>query len=137
MEAQTQATTIYDVTRDPQGISVALAELLEESFCRSRVACDFADEGTAQRIDSSMPQRTLSPGYYKVASFLFWLEERVKARTITAGFLAFEMEGVAQVTAARGEFATKHPKCNACGAAQDSRFAAECHACHAKFTRSN
>jgi hypothetical protein len=131
------ACAIYDVERDPKGIAIALAELLEESFASSRVASSFetADEETERRITASLPLRTLSPGYYKLATYLFWLSERVQPRALCGQLAMFEMEGMIAVQQARQEQLVKHPKCSACGALQDGKFAAQCHACHAKFKR--
>lgn len=135
-----QETQIWDVTRDQDGLAIALGELLEESFARSRVGGQYADAYTRDRIAASLPQRTLSPGYYRMAEHFFWLERRVKAHALAASnlvtqFFAFEMEGLVLADAAHDEFSSKHPKCSGCGAHQDSRFASECHACRASFRR--
>jgi hypothetical protein len=139
-----QAASIYDVARDPKGLELAMAEILEEDFCSERVRgmMDAADEETELRVATSLPRRTLSPGYYKMAVYLFWLEARIKAGAFMpggsaalSGLLAFEMEGVSQVVRARNEHQGKHPRCQGCGAAQDSRFSVECYSCRMKFRR--
>lgn len=129
------AGVAYDTTRDPKGLALALAELLEEGFVRARVICDHADEYTQRRIESAIPQRTLSPGYYHMAEHFLWLSRRMKLRALSSALLAFEMEGLAMVETAEAEFASKHPTCSACGARQDTRWNTECHACHVKFRR--
>jgi hypothetical protein len=128
---------MLDTTRDFEGVAMAMDELLEEEFVRGRVAPSLShcDEDTERRIADTLPPRTLSPGYYKLAQYCFWLRDRLTAGTVSRRCLAFEAEGIAVAERVKSEFLVRHPKCSACGALQDSRFSQSCHACHAKFTK--
>lgn len=125
-----------DVTRDSVGLKQALGELLEESYAFSRVrrTLDRSSDESRERQIARLPGRSLSPGYYKLAEYIFWLEERIKAGIRFDRLDAFEMEGLTMLLRARGDFEYNHPTC-ACGAHQDSRFELQCHACGIEFQK--
>ncbi len=125
-----------DVARDQAGVEMALRELCEEDFAFSRVRRNFeqSDGENRDHILSSLPNRLLSPGYYKWASYVRWLDERIKAGMHFARLTDAEMEGLVALARARGGFEYAHPTC-ACGAYQETRFATKCHACGLEFHR--
>jgi hypothetical protein len=126
-----------DVTRDQAGLRTAVREMLERSFAESRVRrsmFDAGDEG-AERIYGSLPPLTLSPGYYRRAEFLLWLEKRKEQGLVAAPWLLAESDGLVAVAEARGEFERLHPSCGVCGALQESQFATSCCGCGTQFAR--
>lgn len=130
---------MIDVARDREGVRMALEEIFEEDFLHSRLARELenANEQTRQRIEERMPVRTLSPGYYSLALHLVATEQLFKAGiSFGVGAIAdFEAAGLVALARAREAFGTRHPACSACGAHQQNRFGAECHACGIKFRR--
>jgi hypothetical protein len=126
-----------DVTRDAEGLRQAVGQLLERGFVESRVSrsLDDADEGSGERMFGSLPPLTLSPGYYKRAEFLLWLEEQKKVGVATTDWTLSEADGLVAVAQARREFERNHPPCGVCGALQDSPFAVSCCKCGTKFVR--
>lgn len=126
-----------DVTRDLEGIQQAIADLLEEAFVWSRVApsMDGAAEGTRERMMGTLPPRKLSPGYYRIAQYLLWLEERIRVCVPVSWLPAADADGLCVLARARAQFENNHPTCSVCGAPQDSRFATSCHQCGAEFKR--
>jgi hypothetical protein len=130
---------VIDVVRDQEGVRMALEEIFEEDFVRSRVdqESEGANEETRERMARQIPARTLSPGYYEFALHLLRLETEAKAGIpIAAAEVAnFEAAGLVALERARGGFDRRHPPCSACGAAQQNRFTPQCHACGTKFHR--
>jgi hypothetical protein len=126
-----------ETTRDVEGLKQALRELLEEAFSLSRVekSMEGANEAAQQRMLASLPPRTLSPGYYKAAEYLLWLEQHLEVGAPAGTMVAWEADGLCVVARARDEFEREHPACGACGALQDSRWMAKCCACGAEFRR--
>jgi hypothetical protein len=124
-----------DITRDGEGLRQALSELLEHSFASSRVARSLldADEGSQERMFGSLPQLTLSPGYYKRAEFLLWLEKQKEIGVVAAPWAHSEAVGLMAVKEARSIFERNHPPCGICSALQDSPFALSCCACGTEF----
>jgi hypothetical protein len=57
---------MIDVVQDAEGVRMALEEIFEEDFVRSRIDHESAgaDEQTRERMAFQIPPRTLSPGYY-------------------------------------------------------------------------
>jgi hypothetical protein len=126
-----------DVTRDMEGLRQAISELLEQGFAQARVtrSLDDSDDDGRERIFGSLPALTLSPGYYKAAEYLFWLEKCKKTGLAEGAFTLPEAEGLMALGEARAEFERNHPPCGVCSALQDSPFATSCHKCSAEFTR--
>lgn len=130
---------MIDVVRDLEGVRMALEEIFEQGYVRSRIAqqLDGADEATRARMEERVPPRTLSPGYYTFAEHLLALEAKHNAGiTYSLGDLAdFELDGLREIGRARDGHSGRHPACSACGANQQNRFPVQCHACGAKFQR--
>lgn len=126
-----------DVTRDAEGLVKAVEGLLERGYAASRVSrsIDSSDESTQDRMLGSLPQLTLSPGYYKCAEYLLWLE-KCKATGLAQGdFTMAEAEGLMAVAQARSTFERNHPPCGVCGALQETMFAMSCCKCGIEFMR--
>jgi hypothetical protein len=134
---QQPVARLFDVMRDQEGIRLACIELLEESFIRSLVSSSYAT-GTAEsqaRMESAVPPREMSPGYYRCADYMMWLEERCTVARLN--LLAFESDGLVQFKGARSEFGFRHPSCGGCGTRQEQHFFASCRGCGMKFQRSD
>jgi len=126
-----------EVTRDEEGLRQAIIELLEQGFAHGRVArsLDDSDGDGRDRILGSLPPLTLSPGYYKRAEYLLWLEKCKKYALIDGPFTVMEADGLMAVADARAEFERNHPPCGICGVFQDSPFATSCHKCGTEFIK--
>ncbi|MGO8759364.1 MAG: hypothetical protein ACLQG3_14690 [Terracidiphilus sp.] len=128
-----------DVTRDMEGLRQALSEMLERGYAQSRVSrsLDSADENGGERIFGSLPGITLSPGYYKRAEYLLWLEKCKSTGLLDqmGGLTMPEADGLMAVAEARAEFERNHPPCGVCGARQESPFATSCCKCNTEFVR--
>jgi len=122
---------MIDVTRDQEGLIQAVQELLEEEFAFSRVRriFDAAEGEEREHALRSLPPRLLSPGYYRWAAYLLWLEQRTE---FLSRLDAAEMEGLVAVKRARGQWESQHPACP-CGARQESRFQSHCMSCGLTF----
>lgn len=125
-----------DVTRDGEGLRQALGEMLERGFAQSRIArsLDDASDG-GERMFGSLPPLTLSPGYYKRAEYLLWLDKIRNAGITRDGYTLAEAEGLVAVVEARAEFERNHPPCGICGALQETPFATSCCKCGTEFAR--
>ncbi len=130
---------MIDVVRDHEGVRQALEEIFEEDFVRARIEREFANvtPETRARLESRLPARTLSPGYYRFAQHLFYLDAERKAGIAFAPdtLAAFELDGLIALDRARSEFEHKHPACSSCGTRQENRFSPECCGCAVKFRR--
>jgi hypothetical protein len=130
---------VIDVVRDSEGVRMALEEIFEEDYVRASLEREFAGANveTRARLESRIPARTLSPGYYRFAQHLFHLDAQRKASVVFASgdLAAFELDGLIALDRARGEFERRHPACSSCGARQPNRFAPECCECGVKFRR--
>jgi hypothetical protein len=126
-----------DVTRDSAGLRQAVRELLERGFAESRISAslDDADDDGQERMFGSLPPLTLSPGYYKRAEFLLWLEEQKKVGVTGGDWQLSEAEGLVAVAQARQEFERLHPACGTCGALQDGQFSTSCCRCGVEFMK--
>ena len=126
-----------DVTRDQARLKKAALELLEQGFASSRSfrSLELMDESTKERIAASLPPLTLSPGYYKRAQFLFWLENYKKTGLATGEYALAEADGLMAVAEARAEFERNHPPCGVCSALQESPFATSCCRCGTEFLK--
>ena len=126
-----------DITRDAEGLRMALSELLEESFARARVtrSLDSSDEGSTDRIYRSLPPLTLSPGYYRRAQYLLLLEKLKESGLIGVAFSLSESEGLIALAEARAAFERNHPPCGVCSAYQDSPFETSCYKCGTQFMK--
>ena len=128
-----------DVTRDMYGLRQALSEMLERGFAQSRISrsLDSSDEGGGDRMFGSLPPLTLSPGYYKRADYLLWLEKCKNAGLLEqmGGLTMAEADGLLAVAETRAAFERSHPPCGVCGARQESPFATSCCKCNTEFTR--
>jgi hypothetical protein len=130
---------VIDVWKDAEGVRIALEEIFEEDYVRSRVNREQtgASEETRERLASQVPPRTLSPGYYVFASHLLCLEEE---KEVGVGFSSgeltcHEVRGLVALSRARLAFKSRHPPCGTCGAHQQNRFGTECVSCGIKFQR--
>jgi len=125
------------VMRDAEGLIQALNELLEQGFAQARVtrSIDDSDDAGRERIFGSLPPLTLSPGYYKQAGYLLWLEKCKSTGLATGEFTLAEADGLIAVAEARAQFERNHPPCGVCSALQDSPFATSCHKCGTDFMR--
>jgi NADH pyrophosphatase NudC (nudix superfamily) len=130
---------VIDVVQDAEGVRMALEEIFEEDFVRSRIDRESAgaDKQTRERMACQISPRTLSPGYYCFAQHLLHLEGEQKAGiTFAAGDLAaFEVFGLLALGSARTAFESRHPACSACGARQQNRFGVQCSNCGIKFRK--
>jgi hypothetical protein len=130
---------VIDVVNDAQGVRIALEEIFEEDYARSRISSslDGAKEETRIRMLAQVPPRTLSPGYYSFAEHLLRLEAQKEIGVTFAPerLARYEVSGLVELRAARMAFKAKHPECSTCGARQQNRFGAECHCCGVKFQR--
>lgn len=126
-----------DVTRDAAGLVKAVSELLERGYAASRISrsLDSSDESCGERMFGSLPQLTLSPGYYKRAEYLLWLEKCRKNGLSESALSLAEAEGLMAVAQARGEFERNHPPCGVCGALQETTFATSCCKCGIEFMK--
>ena len=130
---------MIDVVRDLEGVRMALEAIFEEDFVRGRIELQAggASAETRARMEWQIPQRTLSPGYYRYADHLFRLdaERRAGVGFASAELAAFEADGLVVLDRARHAFEHRHPSCGACGIRQENRFSPECCGCHVKFRR--
>lgn len=130
---------MIDVVRDEEGVRQALEDLFEEDLARARIErqTENADPRTKERMLAQLPQRKLSPGYYRFAEHLLRLESEQRAGIgFAAGSLSgFEADGLLTLQRARGAFNFRHPPCSACGVHQPTRFGVECSRCGVKFRR--
>src|ERR1017187_3632430 len=115
----------------------ALLDLFEESFTwlREKPPGKKADAAELARIESTLAPRLLSPGYYKLAQYLLWLEARMKAGVSIKEMTAGEADGLCAVVQARNEWERGHPPCSKCGDRQDTRFALMCWSCGQEFQK--
>jgi hypothetical protein len=129
----------FDVARDMEGVRHALEEIFEEDFVRAHI--DRESQGAAPetrlRMERQIPRRTLSPGYYRWAEHLLFLDSIRKAGILLgAGDLtANEVQGLVALDRARVQFGYKRPTCPGCGMHQENRFGIECRGCGFKFQR--
>lgn len=130
---------MIDVVNDAEGVRMALEEIFEEDYVRSRIGRELegASEQTRERMAGQVPPRTLSPGYYEFGLHLLWLEDERNAGIgfSAAALAAFEVRGLVALGRARTAFDGRHPKCGSCGARQQNRFSTECLNCGVKFRR--
>ena len=124
-------------TCDAEGLRQAISELLEQAYAGARVSrsLDDSDDDGRERIFGSLPPLTLSPGYYKCAEYLLWLEKCKNTGLAQSDFTMAEASGLMAVAEARAEFERNHPPCGVCGALQESVFATTCCKCGTEFTR--
>jgi hypothetical protein len=115
----------------------ALLDLFEEGFCWQREAPRGKEVDAAElaRIEGTLAPRLLSPGYYKLAEYLLWLEARLKVGVPIAAMTTVEADGLCAVARARNEWERGHPTCAKCGERQDTRFALMCWSCGCEFAK--
>jgi hypothetical protein len=126
-----------NVWNDAEGVRMALEEIFENDFARSRIRGEGANAETLARMELQIPPRTLAWGYYRAGEHLLYLESLQQAGVVfpARDLAAFEAEGLLSLKRARSGFESKHPACSACGARQQNRFGRECPACGSKFQR--
>lgn len=128
---------MIDVVRDDEGVRIALEEIFEEDFVCARIdrEAEGASAETRARMESRIPPRTLSPGYYEFGFHLLRLEDAHKAGIVfsAADLTAYEVAGLVTLRAARAVFESQHPACPGCGVRQQNRFSVACHNCSTKF----
>ncbi|QHN04429.1 hypothetical protein FTO74_14430 [Granulicella sp. WH15] len=125
------------VERDAEGLQLALRALFEEALILHRMdsILRLADKATRDRAAEELPERELSPGYYRRAAYLLELSTTlelgvpVDPSTITRS----DVIGLQAVRNARQEYEYDHPACEACGERQDNRFLKQCFKCATKF----
>jgi len=83
----------------------------------------------------SLPERKLSPGFYRLGEYLLWLEQNIRATVPFESMAAFEAQGLCVLSRARNDFESNHPPCGRCGELQDGRFALMCWSCGLEFKR--
>lgn len=129
----------FDPARDTKGLAIAIREILEEDFARGEIErqAEQASAATRARLLAQIPPRTLSPGYYRFADHLLWIEGEHRAGIILAAreLAAVEAIGLRTLIRARSDFEYAHPACGGCGVRQRHRFCVECSACGIKFRR--
>jgi hypothetical protein len=125
------------VESDYENVRVAVGELLEE-FYRADVGASFeeavAHAANADALRDAAVSRSLSPGYYEWAQYLFYLDRfRVAGVQFTFRDLAEEdLLGMAIVNEERRKFSQSHPPCPACGTLNEAaRFS--CRNCGKNF----
>jgi hypothetical protein len=127
-----------DVTQDRKALTLAIGELLEDQFAFSRVRRIFesADGDDRDHALASLPDRTLSPGFYRWAEYLIWLEERIKVAPIPtwATLSGCEMDGLVLLKNERRAWESRHPACP-CGSRMESRFVPACPECGLEFRK--
>lgn len=129
------------VDQDAEGLRLAVRELFEESFAHESVRPVLEllgdNEHERERVMASLPERTLSPGYYDRSAYLLELGSAIEAGAhYTAATLArVDVLGLEAVRRAKSQFEYDHPSCSACGTRQENRFAAQCRSCRVKFIR--
>jgi hypothetical protein len=130
---------VIDVVQDSEGVRMALEEIFEEDYVRSRIDVESAGASaeTRERMSGQIPPRTLSPGYYVFALHLLRLDCQRKAGIVFAAsqLACHEADGLVALDRARVAFESRHPPCSGCGARQANRFAQECCGCGIKFRR--
>ncbi len=128
---------MIDVWKDVEGVRMALEEIFDGDFARSRIRSEGANAETVERMESRIPTRTLAWGYYHMGEHILRLEALQQAGIVfTARDLAsFEAEGLLALRRARSAFNSRHPECSACGLRQANRYGQECPRCGAKFQR--
>jgi hypothetical protein len=128
-----------DVWHDTEGVRMALEEIFEEDFVRSRIHSEAsgADPETLARMERQVPPRTLAWGYYRFGEYLLHLDALKRAGVVFAArdLAAFEAEGILALHRARSAFEGRHPACSSCGIRQQNRFGFECAGCGVKFQR--
>jgi hypothetical protein len=127
----------FELARDEAGLKQALMELFEESLASARMASSLetSDEWNRERMLSSLPQRKLSPGFYRFGGYLLWLERGIQVGAPIDGMTSFEATGLRALSEARNEFERKHPPCGRCGELQDGRFVLMCWNCGMEFNK--
>src|ERR1035437_107105 len=126
-----------NVWNDAEGVRMALEEIFESDFARSRIRDEGANAETLARMELQIPPRTLAWGYYSAGEHLLHLESLQQAVVVfpARDLTGFEAEGLLALRRARAGFENRHPSCSACGARQQNRFGQQCHACGSKFQR--
>jgi hypothetical protein len=127
----------FELARDERGLKEALLSLFEESLAFSRMesALNTSGDDDRERMVRSLPERTLSPGFYRVGEYLLWLDRHLRLQVPCERMQAFEAEGLCILAQARAEFERNHPPCHKCGELQDGRFALMCWSCGTEFKR--
>jgi len=127
------------VARDTEGLRMAALGLLEEAYQRECIksAVQRADAETRARALDDMDPRTLSPGYYGQAAYLFDLATMFELGISygPADLTREDVIGLVAIRSAKAEFEREHPSCPRCGVRQDNCFTAQCRGCHMKLRR--
>jgi hypothetical protein len=126
---------VIDVWKDAEGVRMALEEIFESDFVRSRIRDEGASQETIERMERLVPPRTLAWGYYRFGEHLLHLEALQQAGIGPAAgdLAACEADGLLALRRARTAFEARHPACNSCGERQQNRFGRECPGCGSKF----
>ena len=127
----------FELVRDGDAVKQALICLFEESLAwhRLKPTLESTDEADRELQLQSLPERKLSPGFYRLAEYLMWLGARMQATALRLDLLSFEAEGLCILSQARSEFESNHPPCGRCGEMQDSRMSLMCWCCGQEFKR--
>ena len=128
---------VIQVERDGEGLQMALLWLLEEALVRGRIAKAIAaaSDHEVARLEAEIPDRELSPGYFKRAGYLLDLSTQLELGIPMdpASFTASDIIGIRAVRSARAEFEREHPGCPRCGERQDNNVMRVCWACNTKL----
>lgn len=128
--------THIQIERDGHGLQQAVLSLFEESLVRhrNRTAMERAkdDPETLDALESEIPERELTPGYFARASYLIDLQNKIEMRFPMDAATLTEADwiGVRAVATARAEFEREHPGCPRCGERQDNRHMRVCPFCN-------
>ncbi|HWR17117.1 MAG TPA: hypothetical protein VN577_19970 [Terriglobales bacterium] len=129
---------MIEVAKDYEGLSIAARELLEEELHapdddRTRKSAEQAANREAV-LRSLKERRTLSPGYYVRARYLFDLDRKMTVIQFgLSDVTPSEINGVLAIRQAKNKFLSDHPECPYCGALQMYSNVPQCRRCRKKF----
>lgn len=130
-------SNVIQVERDGEGLQMALLWLLEEALVRGRIAKAVAasSDHEVERLEAEIPDRELSPGYFKRAGYLLDLSTQLELGIPIdpASITPSDVVGIRAVRSARAEFEREHPGCPRCGERQDNNVMRVCWACNYKL----
>jgi len=126
---------VIPVEHDYARLRCAAGELLEESLAAMRAADLKSRAARGANIEELLRrfrvERTLGPGYYARAAYLFELDQ-VLGEALSLELRATQLRGVLAIRAAREGFERRHPSCPHCARPLDSAGAIQCWSCKKK-----
>ena len=130
-------TLAIHVERDADGLQQAVRTLFEEALVLHRQESTLENASAEQRarLADELPERELSPGYFRRAAYLLELSTTLELGVPVdpASITRADVLGLTAVRSARSSYERDHPACPACGERQDNRWMPECFRCHTKF----